>query len=240
MNKTGIPWCDWSSNPVKGYCPGTCPYCYAHALYDKRGWNKEIRFDQKEIATWARAKPGDKIFVGSMIDLLHPSVNRPWVEETISWAGAYRDRTFIFLSKQYDTLASFNPWPANCWVGATVVDAGSFFEACVGLAKVQSKVKFLSIEPLVGMIIGSQMDMMLLKAAHINWLIIGAMTGDKKKLEVLSKVYPQLRLEPFRRKWSLQPPRAWGQDIISLANRTGIPLFIKDNLKWTEERREWP
>lgn len=41
MNKTKIPWCDYTINPVKGLCPVDCKdnegksYCYARRLSQK-------------------------------------------------------------------------------------------------------------------------------------------------------------------------------------------------------------
>lgn len=29
MQKTKIPWADYTINPVKGLCPMACSYCYA-------------------------------------------------------------------------------------------------------------------------------------------------------------------------------------------------------------------
>ncbi len=45
MNKTKIPWCDYTINPVKGLCPMACEYCYARKMYKRFKWNPVIRYD---------------------------------------------------------------------------------------------------------------------------------------------------------------------------------------------------
>ena len=69
MNKTKIEWCDYTVNPVKGYCPVGCPYCYARAMYDRFGWDKTIRQDTNEYLRVLNLKKPSRIFVGSTIDL---------------------------------------------------------------------------------------------------------------------------------------------------------------------------
>ena len=49
MNKTKIPWCDYTANPVKGLCPMACSYCYARRLYKRFGWDETVRIDEDEI-----------------------------------------------------------------------------------------------------------------------------------------------------------------------------------------------
>lgn len=209
-------------------------------MYEQYGWNTAIRFDPKEIATWRQAKPGDKIFVGSMIDLFHPVIDRRWLAEIMAFVSVMPKQIFIFLTKQARELSAFNPWPTNCWVGVTATNGKDFAKACFELRQVQSSVKFLSVEPLIGPIYPTKLASIILQRAGINWLIAGAMTGARKRLEVLSPWYPDLQLEVFHHKWSLQPPRAWKEGIIALADYNAIPLFIKDNFKWSADRRQWP
>lgn len=85
LNKTKIEWVrnpdgtqGYSWNPIKGWCPNNCPYCYAHRMYDRFGWNREIRFDLKEFHAVEKLKDKEsaRVFVGSTIEMYH-SERRP-------------------------------------------------------------------------------------------------------------------------------------------------------------------
>ena len=71
MNKTGIDWCEFTSNPVKGECPVDCPYCYVKPLRKRYGWHKDIRFYPQELESIRRRKKPEGIFIGSTIELFH-------------------------------------------------------------------------------------------------------------------------------------------------------------------------
>ena len=57
--------------------------------------------------------------------------------------------SFLFLTKNPSTLAQWNPWPENAWAGASAWDEASAIKAIYYLQKVQAKVKWLSLEPLL-------------------------------------------------------------------------------------------
>lgn len=203
MNKqgiNGIGWCDWTSNPVKGYCPNACPYCYARAMYDRFKWDKTIRLDQLECFTWSKAKPGEKIFVGSTIDLFGEWIPDYWMEFILGQVDRHPALTFIFLTKFPQNLAKWNPWPENCWVGATATDNNSLIGALCELKKVDSDVRFISLEPFLKPIVDDPW-------LCIDWLIIGAQTNP-----------------------TVMPKPEWVQEIVEAADKAGIKVFLKDNL----------
>jgi len=217
MNKTKIEWADYTSNPVKGYCPNACPYCYARAMYDRFGWDKTIRFTPGTLADISVAKPGSRIFVGSTIDLFGSWVKPEWMARILrEGVEHYPDRTFIFLTKFPERLVRWNPWPENAWVGVTHDGTkGSLRWDTDRLRDVQATIKFVSFEPLLRPIYGLQF------LPQLNWVIIGAQTGGDPK-PPLSDVH------------------RWAQEIIDAANAAGTPVFLKDNLHWPVQRRDWP
>jgi len=202
-NADGTP--GYSSNPVKGYCPVGCSYCYSRRLYQRFRWNPEIRFVLEELATWKRAKPGDKVFVGSMMELFGPWVPDGWMDLILFNVRLYPEVTFIFLTKCPEELGKWKPWPDNCFVGATVTDWDTAYRAQPALLGVSDNViKFLSIEPLLDNIPGSDW------LVGIDWIIIGARTPYS------SKTAPKIE---------------WVREIVVAADRAGIPVFLKDNLR---------
>ena len=236
MQKSKICWLrnsegklGWSSNPVKGICPMHCKlsngyeYCYAsgeRGLYKRYKWDPTIRFDIEELTEWGKAKPGDMVFVGSTIDLFHKDTMEAtqWI---ISHTRHYLDVIFVFLTKQPQNLAQFK-WQGNCWVGATATNLVTFDLATHFLARVDAKVKFLSIEPLLGRIgyEGLPYADEVLHEGHIDWVIIVQLTGTQAK--------------------KYKPESKWVEEIIKAADEASIPVWTKDNLNWTPARREKP
>lgn len=219
MNKSKIEWCDYTINPVKGYCPVACPYCYARRMYDRFKWDKTIRFNQLELL-YGISRIRDehpKIFVGSTIELFGEWVKSEWLESIFRWVRKFNWCTFIFLTKRPENLAKWNPWPDNCWVGVSV-ESGEYTygkNISTSMRSVIAPIKFISFEPLQGSCHGIIPD-------WCKWVIIGAETGNRKGKPPLSEVHK------------------WAGEIIKAADDAGIPVFLKDNLKWPIERQEFP
>lgn len=78
MQKSDIEWIfnpdgsrpGYASNPIKGYCPIGCSYCYARKLYDRFGWDKTIRFDVEELLAIEKHKRPAGIFLNSTFEEL--------------------------------------------------------------------------------------------------------------------------------------------------------------------------
>jgi protein gp37 len=231
MSETKIEWTDRSWNPVTG-CLGPrgdglrCSYCYARRLamgrlkprylanrhvldgldvdpFAPRYW--PARMDEPR----SLRKPS-RIFVVDMGDLFGPWVPDRIIEEILAVVRSCDRHTFQFLTKWPDRLARWNPWPENCWVGATVTNDEEACKTIRHLCWVDAPVRYWSAEPLLAPI------------RHlppwIRWLIVGAQTGPGAK--------------PVDREAV--------QLLIDMADARAIPVFLKDNLHWPEKRQEWP
>ena len=204
--KKTIGWADYSVNPVKGKCPVGCSYCYARRLYDRHlnGIFKDpsIRYDPSVF--FDTVPDGNRIFVGSTIDLFHPRCSL-WNDEIIDYCARDTKNTFIFLTKCPQNLP--REWPDNCWVGVSATDERSYAQRLASLIGVDVSVKFISFEPLLG-----KVDGMLLRNTlpAVNWVIIGAQT-------------------PYSVKTT--PKIEWVKEIVEAADKTGVPVFLKDNLR---------
>ena len=221
MNKTKIEWCDYTWNPVTG-CLNNCSYCYARKIAERFRGSKafpngfEPTFYPKRLREpYALQKPS-KIFVCSMGELFGewivdrkgatplPEHFAPQLilEQVLGVAQSNPQHTFIFLTKCPQNLSRWNPWPDNAWVGVSATNADQFLEAICGLVMVKAKVRFISFEPLLEFI------PVIGVVNFLDWLIIGAQT------------------QPYR------PPRLeWVLEIVEAADRAGIPVFLKDNIK---------
>ena len=216
MNRTKIEWCDYTVNPVKGKCPVGCEYCY---MWGKHGIGMRFHFDQRiryDASAWlgvgSLRKPS-RIFVGSTIELFHPRTEKYLKYIFMEVEQSLREtpqHTFIFLTKQPQNLIKFSPFPDNCYVGVTATGLQMFNKAMFNLQKVEASVKYISFEPLLEELQMCSSWLTLFGKPIIDWLIIGQQTLVSAKTE---------------------PKIEWIREIVEAADKAGIPVFLKDNLK---------
>jgi protein gp37 len=226
MNRTKIEWADYTWSPITG-CTKRCAYCYAHRLAKGRLRRRYLanpnvapgcdpsdpftpRFWADRLDEPFNLKTPSKIFVCSMGEIFDPSVSWEWKEEVLAAAGEADWHTFQFLTKQ-PLIAQQFTFPANAWAGVTIENGGLLPQIRLHrFASVEAPVRFISLEPLTGPVTSIP--------GWVDWIIIGAMTGPG----------------------AMKPRPEWVQGLIDEADKSGIPVFLKDNLHWTEVRQEWP
>lgn len=213
MQKSKIEWCDYSINPIKGYCPHDCPYCYAHRMYNRFGWDRKLRFDETVLSELKAIKKPSKIFIGSMIDMYHPAVISwsPFCMDTIiNKCRAFPQHTFITLTKFPENLNNYS-FPENWWIGITVDGSNTEYRLHLTDYYMAGKNKrFISFEP----ILNAGVTQVGIK--YIDWIIIGGKSPG-----------------PVHKK-------EWIDDIIRRADDFNIPVFIKNNANYPIERKEYP
>lgn len=208
MNKTKIEWCDYTINPVKGLCPMACSYCYARRMYKRFKWDEKIRLDIPAIHSVHTIKSPSRIFVGSTMELFGNWIPDDYYDYIWGMVKAKPQHTFIFLTKQPQNLAKWSPFPGNCWVGVSATLPEEIRLAFKHLRyDVQAKVKFVSFEPMLGMIL--PFESKWFTASGVNWIIIGQQTPVKT---------------------STMPKIEWVRDMVEAADRAGVPVFLKDNM----------
>lgn len=238
MNKTKIEWCDSTWNPVTG-CLHNCPYCYARKIANRFGQNTDIEFNPETTVdlitkadnpypygfhpTFHRYRLSDpiyktiqNIFVCSMADLFGEWVPDEWIDKVFrACEKAYQHR-YLFLTKNpsryKEVYRSELDYRYNYWFGTTATDDKSFeecgyelFEASGATDKRHAN-RFMSIEPLSERI----KEASLQNVEHLDWVIIGAETGNRK-----DKVIPH---------------PGWIVDIAEACKSNNVPVFMKDSL----------
>ena len=218
MQKTDIDWCinpdgtqGYTSNPIKGYCPNDCPYCYAHRLYNRFKLDKTIRFElEPEAKDWKKLKEPSRIFVGSAIDMYHPDIHNVWISDIIIESINYPQHTFITLTKYPENLSMYH-FPKNWWLGTTITGNYSYngrvpiLAEYIGLNKI-----FVSFEPML------DASVTLVEIKWYDWIIIGGKSPGPLHKET------------------------WIHDILRRARDLHIPVFIKKNAHYPFECKEFP
>ena len=210
MQKTKIEWCDYTWNPIKGYCPNDCPYCYSHRIYNRFKWDKELRYEFDAFDGIDSIKEPSRIFAGSMIDIQHHDIPRSWVEWTITLSKDFPQHTFITLTKFPENLRYFD-FPKNWWIGTTV-DEYCHSRRISDLIhnSIRQNIRFISFEPLLTPMYKTPLF------KELDWIIIGGKSPG-----------------PVHKK-------EWIDDIVHRADKLNIPVFIKSNANYIIERKEFP
>jgi len=256
MNKTKIEWCDYTWNPITG-CLHGCDYCYARRIakrfkmtlfdegtgtyvLDEPYRSKNVpyspyppdmilpypfgfdpTFHRYRLTEPQQVKKPQKIFVCSISDLFGDWVPDEWIEEVMDTCKKASQHTFMFLTKNPKRYGQNNLYQAfqveNVWLGTTITSSKDAVRAKWLLAVTFPETNtFLSIEPLLEPIGGDIAE--IYPHNQIKWVIVGAQTGPG----------------------AVPPKPEWVQSIIDQCKDAGVPVFLKDNLKWPEKIQEWP
>lgn len=182
MAATTIEWTEATWNPVTGcskISPG-CAHCYAERMAKRlkamgqanyaNGFEVTLQPHMLELPLHWR-KP-QMIFVNSMSDLFHEDVPLDYVQSVFAIMAEARQHRFQVLTKRSERLRELAPllnWSPNVWMGVTVENA-DYLSRVDDLRKTPAKMKFLSLEPLLGPMNG-------LNLRKIDWVIVGGESG---------------------------------------------------------------
>ena len=210
MAKSSIEWTESTWNPVTGctkISPG-CKHCYAERMAIRlqamgqpnyRNGFKVTLHEHQLDAPLKWRKP-QRIFVNSMSDLFHDDVPFPFIQRIFDIMRRASWHQFQILTKRSERLANCDPeihWPRNVWMGVSVENQDYTFRID-HLRRTGAKVKFLSLEPLIG-------PLPNLNLRGIDWVIVGGESGPKAR--------------PMKESWVL--------DIREQCDTAGVPLFFK-------------
>jgi len=210
MAKTKIEWTEASWNPVTGCTKVSegCKNCYAERLAHRlRAMGQknyrngfELALHQEALCIPLKWKTPQMIFVCSMSDLFHERVPTDFLERVFLTMEKADQHTFQILTKRSHRFAEMSPnltWTENIWAGVTVENASNLHRI-EDLQSSEAKVKFLSLEPLLGPI-------KELNLGGIDWVIVGGESGPGAR-----------HLDP-----------GWVTDIRDACVSEGVPFFFK-------------
>ena len=180
--KSKIEWTEATWNPVTGCSKISegCRHCYAEKMAKRlfamgnprygNGFNITLHYDLLDLPLkWKKPR---MIFVNSMSDLFHKDVPEEFIFKVFETMEKAYWHTFQILTKRSDRLLELSsklPWPDNVWQGVSVENESVAFRID-HLRKVPAKIRFLSLEPLIGPLDHLQLD-------RIHWVIVGGESG---------------------------------------------------------------
>ncbi len=180
--KSKIEWTESTWNPVTGCrkISAGCKNCYAERMakrlkamgkYQYRNGFEITIHPQVLNKPYGWQKPR-VIFVNSMSDLFLEDIPLEFIKSVFRVMNDCSQHTFQILTKRPGKaleIADDLNWTDNIWIGATVENSRCRFRIAE-LRKIPAKVKFLSIEPLLGAI-------PRLPLSDIDWVIVGGESG---------------------------------------------------------------
>lgn len=162
-----------------------CKFCYAEIMTKRlkamgqekyAGGFRDIRAHESELLrpyTWKRPKT---VFVNSMSDLFHDKIQVPFIQQVFKTMNDCSLHTFQVLTKRAENVYKYSNqlnWSDNIWMGVSVED-NRVVDRIDFLRESGAKVKFLSLEPLIG-------PLPNLNLSGIDWVIVGGESGRKPR-----------------------------------------------------------
>jgi protein gp37 len=207
---SSIEWTESTWNPLTGctkVSPG-CANCYAErmalrlkAMHNPNyvnGFSITMHEDSLELPLkWRRPQI---IFVNSMSDLFHEDVPDEFIFRVFDVMQRADWHCFQILTKRSKRLMDIGsqlPSLPHIWMGVSVEDQRHTFRV-EHLRKTGAKVKFISLEPLLGSIPSLNLE-------SIDWVIVGGESGPKAR--------------PIKESWVI--------DVRNQCQEKKVPFFFK-------------
>lgn len=180
--KSRIEWTGSTWNPVTGCdrVSAGCKNCYADRMAKRlqaMGVHKyrngfEVTLHPDVLEEPLKWKKPRMIFVNSMSDLFHNEIPFEYIAQIFSVMNRAEHHIFQILTKRPKRLVQISHklnWTDNIWMGVTVENA-KFVSRIDDLRKTEAKIKWLSLEPLLGPIEN-------LPLKNIDWVVVGGESG---------------------------------------------------------------
>lgn len=210
MAQSSIEWTEMTWNPTTGCdkLSAGCKFCYAEIMsrrlkamgVEKYENNFELTLHESELKLPYSWKKPKIVFVNSMSDLFHKDVPLEFIKKVFKVMNDCSQHTFQVLTKRADILLKYSNelnWTENIWMGVSV-ENNKFTDRVNLLSQTGAKMKFLSIEPLIGAV--TNLDL-----KNIDWVIVGGESGPKAR--------------PIKKEWVL--------DIKNQCKESNVAFFFK-------------
>ncbi|KVP84494.1 hypothetical protein WJ95_20225 [Burkholderia ubonensis] len=254
---TKIEWCDHTFNPWEG-CqkvgPG-CDHCYAETRNARFGggtainwgpgaprrrtspanWRKPLQWN-RDGTFYAIHGRRQRVFCASLADVFDNEVDLLWRRDLFQLIADTPNLDWLLLTKRIGNVPTMlrhigvDKLPDNVWLGATIVNQAEADRDIPKLLAVPARVRFLSMEPLLGPV-----------ELHADWIDrhpargrFGCVTPDVDT--------PARYIMPPTLDWVIvggesgyraRPMHpAWTADLRDQCARAGVPFLFKQHGEW--------
>lgn len=187
MATSSIEWTEMTWNPTTGCTKisAGCKFCYAEIMTRRlKAMGQEKYSEGFKIIkthpdtltipyTWKTSKV---VFVNSMSDLFHKDVPLDFIKQVFHVMNDNPQHIFQVLTKRAERLHEVHKelkWTHNIWMGVSVENE-EVVDRIAFLRKTKAKVKFLSLEPLIG-------PLPNLNLKKMDWVIVGGESGHRPR-----------------------------------------------------------
>ncbi|WP_343734600.1 phage Gp37/Gp68 family protein [Acidovorax sp.] len=255
---TKIEWCDATFNPWIGctkVSPG-CDHCYAECSTPARtlqvNWGPGAPRRRTNAANWALPKRWNaqadafmaqhgrrqRVFCASLADVFDNAVDPQWRADLFELIAATPNLDWLLLTKRIGNVGNMLPVPfdfdrhfPNVWIGATIVNQAEADRDIPKLLAVPARVRFLSMEPLLGLVnlhpwLCAHGDMAkpeqhmgawcTPRTDSLNWVIVGGESGPGAR-----PMHPD-----------------WARSLRDQCEAAGVPFLFKQWGEWMPTIRE--
>lgn len=242
--KTKIEWAHHTFNPWLGCTkvgPG-CDNCYAEAWAKRSGlvkWGFRHERRRTTAANWRKPLAWNaeaerlgiryRVFCASLADVFDNVVPPEWRYELYDLIDRTPHLDWLLLTKRIGNVLGMTPapLPSNVWIGATICNQEEADRDIPKLLEVPAKVRFLSIEPLLGPVslrwlqawpenapstaqnpsgITDHLDGL----RRLDWIIVGGESGPNAR-----PMHPD-----------------WAYDLRNQCEAAGVPFLFKQWGEW--------
>lgn len=218
MKYSKIEWTEATWNPSTGCNKVTagCKYCYAETMANRLkamgapGYENGFEFSlmPERLEMPYKVKRPTKFFVNSMSDLFHEKMSFDFLDKVFEVIANTPRHSYQILTKREQILSDYfttRKVPDNVWLGVTV-EWEKTKHRIDYLRNIDAKIRFLSIEPLIGTI--GKLDL-----SGIHWVIVGGESGAKAR--------------PMKPEWALEVKKQ--------CDEQGAAFFFKQWGTWGED-----
>jgi protein gp37 len=239
MKTSKIEWTDATWNPSTGCTKITsgCKFCYAETMSKRLqamrtpGYENGFEFTlmPDRIDMPRKVKKPTKFFVNSMSDLFHENMPFEFLDKVFLVIKETPQHQYQILTKRENILLDYfstNKVPDNVWLGVTVESFKTKKRIDV-LRKIDAKIRFLSIEPLIT-------EMGELDLSNIHWVIVGGESGhNARPMSPIWAIDIQKQCDEqdvafFFKQWG-----AWGEDGVKRSKKANGRILL--GKEWNEE-----